>query len=291
MIRSRHCSTTASTKSRDSLKRSVNSPSEGHRSDTDSGRSSDVENIRKPVSAYPQLPPPKPLRTLKEGQLLHENPCLKITRLEKNNPFQNKICSLPQPSKHPFIGYESETRSSEKSTVTRKHPVVRRMNKRNDSRRNTIEVNTNDLLLAEKALKGNDGPNLSKSTNHIDKVGQRLDESLKGVVDAFSFDNNKNGVSLPGNFTSLLTFPIGNKTFLSIVTDLTIQNIYTRQTNLKVRRHRSVRDDVKLVMPTKDDGPYVIKTPEFISNATLPPKYIDIADSKVRLNFFMSFPF
>lgn len=204
VIRERHCSTTASTKSRDSLKRSVNSPSEGHRSDTDSGRSSDVENIRKPVSLYNQIPPPKPLRTLTEGQLLHENPGLKVTRLEKNNPFQNKLCSLPQATKHPIIGYDSDTRNSEKSTVTRKHPVVRRMNKRNDSRRNTIEVNTNDLLMAKNALKcitGPTGNNLSKSTNHIDKVGQRLDESIKAFQDpinVLSFDNNKNGVSLPG---------------------------------------------------------------------------------------------
>ncbi|XP_063704229.1 LOW QUALITY PROTEIN: uncharacterized protein LOC134833731 [Culicoides brevitarsis] len=233
VVRNRHCGTLQSTKS----KRSVNSPSEGHRSDTDSGRSSDVENIRKPV-----IPPPKPLRTLTEG---HEMHALKVTRAR--NP-----------------GYESDTRNSEKNTVTRKHPVVRRMNKRNDARRNTIEVNTNDLLQAEKYLKCTvAGVNhLSKSTNHIDKVGQRLDESLKGhPIDVFAFENNKNGVSLP---------------------DLTIQNIYAKQSNLRVRRHRSVRDDVKLVMPTKDDGSYVTKTPEFISNASLPPKHLDIADSKCQ---------
>lgn len=62
-----------------------------------------------------------------------------------------------------------------------------------------------------------------------------------------------------------------------------MQQIYTKQTNLKVRRHQSVRDDVKLVMPLKNDIPYVIKAPEFISNASLPPKFIDITDSKVKV--------
>lgn len=200
VVKNRHCSTVSK---RDSLKRSISSPSEGHRSDTDSGRSSDVENMRKPP-VYNPIAPPKPLRTLTEGQpvLLNENP-LKITRLEKNNPFQNKLCSLPQTKHTGNIGYESDTRQ-ENTAVTRKHPVVRRMNKRNDSRRNTIEVNSNDLHLAERALKsmvtGNSRDNLSKSTNHIDKIGQRIDESVDEFqqrINALSFDS-KTGISLPG---------------------------------------------------------------------------------------------
>lgn len=202
VVRNRRCSTVSSSK-RDSLKRSVSTPSEGHRSDTDSGRSSDVENIRKPP-VYTQIPPPKPLRTLTEGQpvlLLNENP-LKITRLDKNNPFQNKLCSLPQAR---YSGNESDTKISEKNTVTRKHPVVRRMNKRNDSRRNTIEVNTNDLHMAQRALQSvgksaSGNINLSKSTNHIDKIGKRVDDSIEEFqqrLNAFSFDS-KSGNSLPG---------------------------------------------------------------------------------------------
>lgn len=201
---------------RTSLQRSISSPTEGHRSDTDSGRSSDVENIRKiPNASYdsqtenyaiPMMKPP--LKPLIETEHPRE---LKVTRSHM------KYSSLPRPT---VIGYDSTTKSHQKileedrvNPVTRKHPVVRKINeavrKRFDARRNTIDVNHKDLRMAEEALhdivigktKSNGvETNFSKSTNHLDKVGQfeESDDFMK-KIDALSFDNNnKNGLSLPG---------------------------------------------------------------------------------------------
>lgn len=241
------------------LKRSMTSFSEGgHRSDTDSGRSSDVENRRynhsyataahhgtSKQSVAPQEPPPRHVSDLK---------------VRRERPIQ-KFHSLPRPTQPMALHFKEPDLKVD--TMNRKHPVVRRIAeaaRKRDFRRNTIDVTVKDLELAEAVL--NEGKlqskNLSKSTNHIDRIGS-CQESFEQKIDALNFESNKNGVSLP---------------------DLSVQKLYVLP-ELKVRRHRSVRDDVNNIMALTKDARGISKGPEFIANAALPAKQLDISDAKV----------
>uniref|UniRef100_A0A336LMW2 CSON002930 protein n=1 Tax=Culicoides sonorensis TaxID=179676 RepID=A0A336LMW2_CULSO len=258
-----HLSSNAGFFKRDSCKYNMENVSEDNRSDTDSGRSSDLENMRNPYShIIKYLPSQMPFRTINQPKLINENP-LKVTRIQKNAVLHFKFGSLPHNKTFGTDGGEFESKHNEKNTNNRKHPIVRRINKRTESRRNTIEVNTNDLFLAKKQLQSvAENPelqfNFSKSTDHIDKIKQQSSCNIH-ESNNLSYDAKNKRISLP---------------------DLTLKTVCTIPKNLKVRRHRSVRDNVDLVMPPKNNGAYVIKSPEFIRNASLPPKFIDISEAK-----------
>lgn len=266
---------------RGTLKRSTSNFSEGHRSDTDSGRSSDVEN-RKYIKnhqhsgsyGHNHMYVPQQVRTLPR----HVSD-LKVRR--DRPPIAQQFNSLPRSGQLNTIGLqESDPRdlSQDKNnravqrqdtgTYSRKHPVVRRINeaaRRRDFRRNTIDVTAKDLEIAEAALSEGrlNTRNMSKSTNHIDRIGSQ-ETSFEQKIDAFNFESNKNGLSLP---------------------DLSVQKLFVLPTTaaaLRVRRHRSVREDVNKVMPpTMMDVP-VCKGPEFIANATQQARQLDISDAKCQ---------
>lgn len=239
------------------LKRSTSNFSESQRSDTDSGRSSDVDNRKFHINNG-HLYAPQPTSKHQVKTLPRHVSDLKVRR---ERPVQ-KFNSLPRPSQ-----LTSDNARPEVVSGSRKHPVVRRIAeaaRKREFRRNTIDVTVKDLEMAEAVL--NEGKlqtkNLSKSTNHIDRIGSGQD-SFEQKIDAFSFDNNKNGLSLP---------------------DLSVQRLYVLPTTaLKVRRHRSVREDVNQIMPPHSSGDVQIcRGPEFIANAALPARQIDISDAKVR---------
>lgn len=215
-----------------SIKRSISTYSEGQRSDTDSGRSSDVET-RKIIS---NKAAPKPLK------VVHEKP---------HSPM--RFNSLPR--RHETIGLVDQL-SPVKDTHTKKHPIVRRINEANrkrDSRRNTIDITSRDLQMAEALLQKSES---LKSSN------QNIGISPGGLLN----ESFSNGVSLP---------------------DLSVPKLYVLPT-LKVRRYKSVREDVhKIMPPTKNDeeNDVISKGPEFIVNSSLPVKQLDLTEPKVKSIF------
>lgn len=238
---------------RSTLKRSTSNFSESQRSDTDSGRSSDVENRKFHVNNG-HLYAPQQIKTLPRH--------VSDLKVRRERPMQ-KFNSLPRPTA--VMNFKDADHKPDVISGSRKHPVIRRIAeaaRKREFRRNTIDVTVKDLEMAEAVL--NEGKlqtrNLSKSTNHIDRIGSGQD-SFEQKIDAFSFENNKNGLSLP---------------------DLSVQKLYVLPT-LKVRRHRSVREDVNQILPPTKDS-QTCKGPEFIANTALPARQIDISDTKVKFS-------
>ncbi|EDS42478.1 conserved hypothetical protein [Culex quinquefasciatus] len=269
---------------------------EEQKSDTDSGRSSDHGELE--VQRNKPAQPVAPINygitisghDLEQARYFGSTANLRVKRAEPPVPAGDaKFRSLPRPTEsgklepvrsYATIGYSKSIRAAESGDPKKLHVVRRRHNealrKRNDSRRNTIDVTMVEVKMAEVQQRQEMIGRLhrlipSKSTNQLNLLDDGGND-FQRKLDEMSF----NATSMPN-----LGAPLGPKSQANLN-----QNGDRRyQQHYPMGRSSSRIDGMDEVGRAGSEAPVIMdssKGPEFVRNAYAPAKVIDLTDAKHR---------
>ncbi|XP_058829712.1 uncharacterized protein LOC131689005 [Topomyia yanbarensis] len=272
---------------------------EEQKSDTDSGRSSDHGEleIHRKLASTKSAPINYGItisgHDLEQARYFGSTANLRVKRAEQppDNTLAGdvgKFRSLPRPTEsgqrlepvrnYATIGYSKSTRATAESDPKKLHVVRRRhnaemMRKRNDFRRNTIDVTMVEVKMAEVQKQQQAAGRLmrshtrlipSKSTNQLNLIGGGNDFQRK--IDEMSF----NATSMPNLGAPLVSVQQAN-----------LLNVRRRRDDYPLRKSSSrfeALDEVgrTVVLELSKGGP------EFVRNANSVPKVIDLTDAKTQ---------
>ncbi|EAT36558.1 AAEL011364-PA [Aedes aegypti] len=265
---------------------------EEQKSDTDSGRSSDHGEleVHRRRDAHQQVPQNADNygitisgHDLEQARYFGSTANLRVKRAE---PDDNKFRSLPRPTdsnklepvrNYATIGYSKSIRAGagtegdpKKLHVVRRRHNAEVMRKRNDARRNTIDVTMVEVKMAEvqkqqpigRLQRSHTRLVPSKSTTQLNLIDGENDFQRK--IDEMSF----NATSMPNLGAPLVSVQHMNPLFVeNRRDDLSHGRSHSRVESFE--EHRST--------PLETN-----QGPEFVRNAFTPPKVIDLTDCKHR---------
>nr|XP_029710298.1 uncharacterized protein LOC109397654 [Aedes albopictus] len=272
---------------------------EEQKSDTDSGRSSDHGEleVHRRRDVHQQVAPQSTTdnygitisgHDLEQARYFGSTANLRVKRAE---PDENKFRSLPRPTdsnrlepvrNYATIGYSKSIRAGagtgtgtegdpKKLHVVRRRHNAEMMRKRNDARRNTIDVTMVEVKMAEVQKQERMGRLLrsqsrlvpSKSTTQLNLLDDGASDFHR-KIDEMSF----NATSMPNLGAPMVSVQQMNPLFVEKHRD----NLSYGRSNSRVESY----DDSRSTPTETSQGP------EFVRNAFTPPKVIDLTDSKTQ---------